>query len=181
MRNLLKEKLRGRTHHRKSHPASSEDMHGTYLLPQKAPYWNNKLLHLKINIYNGKQPHGQTGAAFRFYYIGGPGAGAVCVRRPAKPMNSVFVRKPRGLKFRKSGPGAGAVCVRLPAKPMNSVFVRKPRGLKFRKGGPDAGAVCVRLPAKPMNSVFVRNPPGLKFRKGGPGAGLIRGISTLHL
>lgn len=46
---------------------------------------------------------------------GGPGAGAVCVRLPAKPINSVFVRKPPGLKIRKGGPGAGTVCVRLPA------------------------------------------------------------------
>lgn len=34
-----------------------------------------------------------------------PGAGSVCVRLPANPLNSVSVRKPRGLKFRKCGPG----------------------------------------------------------------------------
>ena len=39
----------------------------------------------------------------------GPGAGAVCVRLPAKPINSVFVRKPPGLKIRKGDPGAGTV------------------------------------------------------------------------
>ena len=64
------------------------------------------------------------------------------LRTPAtKPMNSVCVRKPPGLKLRKGGPDAGAVCVRRPAKSMNSVFVRKLPDLKFRKGGPGAGAL----------------------------------------
>ena len=95
----------------------------------------------------------------------GPAAGEVCVRLPAKPMNSVFVRKPRAGKMKKDGPAAGGVCVRLPAKSIKSVFVRKPRSRKRRKGGPGAGAVCVRLPAKPMNSVFVRNPGPGKRKK----------------
>ena len=73
----------------------------------------------------------------------GPGAGTVCVRLPAKPINSVFVRKPPGLKIRKGGPGAGTVCVRLPAKPMKSVTVRKPPGLKFRTGGQKMEKPCI--------------------------------------
>ena len=103
----------------------------------------------------------------------GPDAGEVCVRLPAKPMNSVFVRKPRAGKKKKDGPAAGEVCVRLPAKPMNSVFVRKPRAGKKKKDGPAAGGVCVRLPAKPIKSVFVRKPRSRKRRKGGPGAGAV--------
>ena len=78
---------------------------------------------------------------------GGPAAGAVCVRLPAKPINSVFVRKPSGLKFRKGGPGAGAVCVRLPAKPIASVFVRKPGGRVKQKRRPGRwranGKACI--------------------------------------
>ena len=49
----------------------------------------------------------KQGAMHHFSSERGPGAGSVCVRLPAKPMDSVFVRKPRGLKFRKGGPGAG--------------------------------------------------------------------------
>ena len=101
----------------------------------------------------------------------GPAAGEVCVRLPAKPMNSVFVRKPRAGKKRKSGQGAGRVCVRLPAKPIKSVFVRKPRGRKKRKGVPGAGGVCVRLPAKSKKSVFVHKPRAGKKKKDGPAAG----------
>ena len=106
----------------------------------------------------------------KMHLAAGPAAGAVCVRLPAKPMNSVFVRKPRAGKKKKDGPGAGAVCVRLPAKPINSVFVRKPRAGKKKKDGPGAGAVCVRLPAKPINSVFVRKPRAGKKKKAGPAA-----------
>ena len=36
---------------------------------------------------------------------GGPGAGTVCVRLPAKPMKSVTVRKPPGLENQKRWPG----------------------------------------------------------------------------
>ena len=36
----------------------------------------------------------------------GPDAGEVCVRLPAKPMNSVFVRKPRAGKSRTACPAA---------------------------------------------------------------------------
>ena len=39
----------------------------------------------------------------------GPGAGTVCVRLPAKPINSFSLREPRGVKFRKGGLGAGTV------------------------------------------------------------------------
>ena len=74
---------------------------------------------------------------------GGPGAGTVCVRLPAKPIKSVTVRKPPGLKIRKGGPGAGTVCVRLPAKPMNSVFVRKPPGRVKQKKRPANEEACI--------------------------------------
>ena len=60
------------------------------------------------------------------YGKGGPGAGTVRARLPAKPMNSVFVREPEAENYEKGGPGAGTVRARMPAKPMNSVFVREP-------------------------------------------------------
>lgn len=53
---------------------------------------------------------GASSITFSVLEAGGPGAGAVCVRRPAEAMNSVFVRKPPGLKLRKGGLGAGRVC-----------------------------------------------------------------------
>ena len=68
-----------------------------------------------------------TGAGF---FIEGRmrSAGQVRARLPAKPMNSVSEREPRGEKSRKAGPVAGKVRARLPAKPMNSVPEREPRG-----------------------------------------------------
>ena len=96
-------------------------------------------------------------------------AGAVCVRLPANPMNSVPVRKPPGMKIRKCGPGAGAVCVRLPANPMNSVLVRKPPGLKFRKCGPGAGP-GLRTPARKPTAFGSRTQtPGPEIQKVRPG------------
>ncbi len=52
---------------------------------------------------------GASSITFSVLEGGGPGAGAVCVRRPAKSMNSVFVRKPPSLKLRKGGPAAGLI------------------------------------------------------------------------
>ena len=60
------------------------------------------------------------------YGKGGPGAGTVRARFPAKPKNSVFVREPEAGNYGKGGPVAGTVRARLPAKPKNSVFVREP-------------------------------------------------------
>ena len=50
---------------------------------------------------------------------GGPAAGMVRARVPAKPMKSVVVRELRAGKLGKGGPGAGEVRARVPAKPMN--------------------------------------------------------------
>ena len=41
----------------------------------------------------------------------GPGAGTVCVRLPTKPIDSVFVRKPPGLKFRTGGQKMEKPCI----------------------------------------------------------------------
>ena len=60
------------------------------------------------------------------YGKGGPGAGTVRARLPAKPKNSVFVREPEAGNYGKGGPDAGTVRARFPAKPMNSVFMREP-------------------------------------------------------
>ena len=94
------------------------------------------------------------------YGKGGPGAGTVRARFPAKPKNSVFVREPEDGNYGKGGPDAGTVRARLSAKPKNSVFVREPEDGNYGKGGPDAGTVRARFPAKPMNSVFMREPEG---------------------
>ena len=66
-------------------------------------------------------------------------AGKVRARLPAKPMNSVSEREPRGERKEECGRSAGQVRARLPAKPMNSVSEREPRGEKSRKAGPVAG------------------------------------------
>lgn len=42
---------------------------------------------------------------------GGPGAGTVCVRLPAKPINSVFVRKPGGRVKQKKRPANEEACI----------------------------------------------------------------------
>ena len=60
------------------------------------------------------------------YGKGGPGAGTVRARFPAKPKNSIFVREPKAGNYGKGGPDAGTVRARFPAKPMNSVFMREP-------------------------------------------------------
>ena len=39
--------------------------------------------------------------------VGEPDGAKVCVRLPAKPMNSVSGREPRAMEFRKCGPAAG--------------------------------------------------------------------------
>ena len=96
------------------------------------------------------------------YGKGGPGAGTVRARFPAKPKNSVFVREPEDGNYGKGGPDAGTVRARFPAKPMNSVFMREPEVA----GCPDAGTVRARLSAKPMNSVFMREPEAAGGRPG---------------
>ena len=83
----------------------------------------------------------------------------VRVRRPAKPMNSVFEREPWNWKRRKSSPDSGSVRARRSAKPMNSVSEREPWNWKRRKSSPDSGSVRARRPTKPMNSVSEREPP----------------------
>ena len=102
---------------------------------------------------------GDGASSITFFCIrGGPDAGAVCVRRPVKPMNSVFVRKPPGLKYGKRRPGR-LRGLRTPDRKANELgFRTQTPGLKYGNGGPDAGAVCVRRPGKPMNSVSVRKP-----------------------
>ena len=69
------------------------------------------------------------------YGKGGPDAGTVRARLPAKPKNSVFVREPKAGNYGKGGPGAGTVRARLSAKPKNSVFVREPEDGNYGKGG----------------------------------------------
>ena len=108
------------------------------------------------------------------YGKGGPGAGTVRARFPAKPKNSVFVREPEDGNYGKGGPDAGTVRARFPAKPMNSVFMREPEVA----GGPDAGTVRARFPAKPMNSVFMREPEGGRRPPGRPHSGPCSGICT---
>ena len=41
----------------------------------------------------------------------GPGAGTVCVRLPAKPINLVFVRKPGGRVKQKKRPANEEACI----------------------------------------------------------------------
>ena len=71
---------------------------------------------------------------------GGPGAGRVCVRLPAKPMNSVFVRKPGHRKERKRWPG------RLQGL---RTTARKANGFGFRTqtGAPERAENVARAPA----------------------------------
>ena len=58
---------------------------------------------------------------------GGPAAGRVRARLPAKPMNSVSERELRAGKKDDGGPAAGRVRARQSGKPMNSVLEREPR------------------------------------------------------
>ena len=57
----------------------------------------------------------------------GPAVGKVRARLPAKPMNSVSEREPRGGRKEEFGRLAGKVRARLPAKPKNSVSEREPQ------------------------------------------------------
>ena len=71
---------------------------------------------------------------------GGPGAGRVCVRVPAKPMDSVFVRKPGHRKEQKRWPGC---------RQGLRTSARKANGFGFRTqtGAPERAEKVARAPA----------------------------------
>ena len=71
---------------------------------------------------------------------GGPGACRVCVRVPAKPMDSVFVRKPGHRKEQKRWPGR-LQGLRTTARKANEY------GFRTQTGAPERAEKAVRAPA----------------------------------
>ena len=105
-----------------------------------------------------------------------PGAGPVCVRLPANPLNSVLVRKPPGLKFRKCGPG-GRRGLRTPArKPTEFGSRTQTPGPEIQKMRPGR-RLGLRTPArKPTEFGFRTQTPGPEIQKMRPGRR--RGLRT---
>ena len=101
---------------------------------------------------------GDGASSITFFCIrGGPDAGAVCVRLPGKPMKSVFVRKPPGLKYGKRRPGRRRG-LRTPAGKANELgFRTQTPGLKYgrRRPGRRRG---LRTPAGKANELGFRTP-----------------------
>ena len=85
---------------------------------------------------------GDGASSITFFCIrGGPDAGAVFVRRSAKPMNSVSVRKPPGLKYGKRRPGRRRG-LRTPAGKANEL------GFRTQTPGPEIWKTAARTPAR---------------------------------